>query len=256
MGLALEIFGLAAIVSAAVSLFVAWLARRLLPASTQRATLPAALAIGFFAGYLALPRSWAALAPDQAWHWLPYLGFAAAIAGSMPTRAWLRRLGVLCLAVLAGYFLAPDWPVFGLSRPGSVVIAALYFWLIAALLEALPSRLLGPAFVGLLALTATLSAVAIGAEVSLRFAQLGAIAAGGLAACWLGGFLNARPAEPAIRGLIPLFAVLVGGIAFVGCVEPDPPAPGLLVLPFVPLIWSLWLFRRHPLLAEQVRDDA
>jgi hypothetical protein len=42
---------------------------------------------------------------------------------------------------------------------------------------------------------------------------------------------------------MPVFAVLVGGSAFVGYIEPQPPLYGLLVLPAAPLALALvaWL---------------
>jgi len=249
MGLALEIFGLAAAVSLAVSFVVAWLAPRLLGAGARAfASQPIALTVGYCAGYLILPRSWAALVPDQSWHWLPVLSMLAAVA----TAAWSGRgrlallpwFALVALAALAGHLLTPSWTVFGLSWPLSTVVAIGYFILIATSLECLPPRFLGQPMIALLAVAAALSAAAIGADVSLRFAQLAAIAAAGLAGCWLVGFFGARPSERSLRGLILSFAVLVGGIAFVACVEPDPPRARLLVLPLTPLIAWLGLVRR------------
>jgi hypothetical protein len=250
MGPALEIFGPAALLAAAVALAAIWLGRRLRPINiNEQLAHPAAVAIGFFVGYLALPRSWAAFVPKQEHHWLPYLGIAAAataIACHPSRNPWLRWPVLIALTTLAAWVLIPPWPVFGVNRPLSVGIGTIYFMLIASALELLPSRLLGAAFLALLTLAAAIAAVAIGAQVSLRFAQLAAITAGALAGCWVAQFLGARSSETSIRGLIPVFAVLVGGVSFIACVEPDPHATLLLALPFTPLFAWLGAFRHPP----------
>jgi hypothetical protein len=245
IGLVQDIFWPAALLSAAVALAAAWRLPRM---------LPAALAIGFAAGYLALPRSWAAIVPQQELHWLPYLGVAAAataLSGYSPAQLrWPRWSAIIGLTIVAACLLTPSWPVFGATRPLSIAIATAYFLLIAAPLEQLPQRLLNQTFAGVLALAAAITAVAIGIQVSLRFAQLSALAAGGLAGCSLAGFLGTKPTDSAIRSLIPIYTVLVGGIALLACVEPDPPATLLLALPFTPLLPSLGSIRRHPLASK------
>jgi hypothetical protein len=45
--------------------------------------------------------------------------------------------------------------------------------------------------------------------------------------------------------MIPVYAVLAGGSAFVGTIEPSPPLPIILVAPAAPLV--LWLFAVGPL---------
>ena len=47
-----------------------------------------------------------------------------------------------------------------------------------------------------------------------------------------------RHNENNLRGLIPVYCVLIGGCAFVGFVEPEPPQIGILVIPAAPL--ALW----------------
>jgi hypothetical protein len=266
MGLALDIFPLATLVAGMTSLLLALALRRLLaPAASERFALPTALSLGYCAGYAALPLSrvaferltttilagedrslsgmWSLIAPAQSWQWLPYLGVAVASAAVIPAsgqdaRRW-RWPGLSSSAILAACLLTPSWPVFGAHQPLSIGVAMGYFLLLAIPLELLPARVLGRVFVGLMALSAGLSAVAIGIGVSLRLAQLAAIAAGGFAGCSLAEFLSPGTSTLSIRRLIPLFMVLIAGSAFVGAVEPDPPLAMLLASPATPLF--TWL---------------
>src|SRR5262245_35851631 len=116
LGPLLEIFGPAALVAGITSLLTAAIAVRRLPAAANAQwTLPAAVAVGYFAGYLTLPRSWAALVPQpgQAWQWLPYLGpLAAACATIFPSQVVLRRIAIAGLAIVTGSLLTPNWPIF------------------------------------------------------------------------------------------------------------------------------------------------
>src|SRR5205823_887481 len=101
IGLALEIFGPAALAGAVVSSAIVWLIGQALPATVKdRFSLPAGISIGFFAGYVALRQEWAALIPRQTWQWLPYVGVAIACMMGVPLEAryeralrWLRLLG-------------------------------------------------------------------------------------------------------------------------------------------------------------------
>jgi hypothetical protein len=49
----------------------------------------------------------------------------------------------------------------------------------------------------------------------------------------------------AIRGLIPVFVLLVGGMAFAGAIEPSPKIYAMFLAPAAPLM--LWLFAAGPL---------
>ena len=244
IGLALEIFGPAALAGAAVSSAIVWLIRQALPAAAKdRFSLPAGMSIGFFAGYVALRQEWAALVPKQSWQWLPYLGVAIACImvvrlGARYERAlrWLRLLGA---AIMASSALTPTWQIFGVSWPLSIGFAIGYLLLVAGPLESMPARLVGRTLFGFMTLAAVLSAAAIGAEVSVRYAQLAGIAAASLGGASLATIRGANARESAIRALIPVFAVLVGGIAFVAAVEPEKPLVCLLLPPLVPAV--LWI---------------
>jgi hypothetical protein len=95
-----------------------------------------------------------------------------------------------------------------------------------------------------LALTAAAMCLAtmILVSVSAKHAQVTGLAAVALAGCCLHVLLFAGSAS--LRSLAPLYAVLIGGWAFVGYIEPEPPLAGLLVLPAAPL--ALWVGRLLP----------
>ena len=123
-------------------------------------------------------------------------------------------------------------------------LLAAYLFLLSVLLAALPDRLLESTAVGLLTVSAGATALLIAAGVSIKYGQVAALAAAALAGCFGASFYTANRAV-AIRGLIPVFVVLVGGLAFVGVIEPTPPLPIILVAPAAPLM--LWLFAAGPL---------
>lgn len=257
---------------AAVALAVAVLLQRLLPqALGERFGLALALAAGFFAGYWLLP-PWASLLPQRHWQWLPYVALAAAFAGwtsgpsaspgrtggplDFPRRtggpsyvAWILWVG---LPLVSAWLLVPTWATLWPPRLTAIPLLALYLVLEMGLLAALPERLTGRLLVSLMTACAIAVALSIAIGVSLKLAQVAALAAAALTGCAAAGFVpRARLAsgEPAraisSRGIIPIFAVLVGGLAFVGAIEPDPPLPIVLLAPAAPLV--LWLFAAGPL---------
>jgi hypothetical protein len=250
-------FTLAAPLAAAAA--TAWLLWRLLPKSlAQRYSLAAGLAAGFAVGYFLLPDEWAPLAPVQHWHWLPYLGVAAVLAAiglAHGTFAIERWLAYGLLALVMAWQLVPLWPDLYPPRVYTVPLIAAYVLLMAGLLTALPDRLLGRAFIALLAASAATVAIAVGLEVSGKFGQVAAAAAAATAGSFAATCFRTPASSTnegfrgglatAIRGLVPVFAVLAGGAAFIGAIEPTPPLPILLVPPAAPLV--LWLFACGPL---------
>jgi hypothetical protein len=73
-----------------------------------------------------------------------------------------------------------------------------------------------------------------------------------MAGCWCFALLarsessaETDPRATALRGLIPVYAMLIGGLAFIGTIELDPPQPTLLLAPAAPLV--LWIFAFGPL---------
>src|SRR5262249_49485167 len=84
-----------------------------------------------------------------------------------------------------------------------------------------------------------IAAVIIGAMVSARLAQLAAMSAGAFTAAAISNAWFLKASDRAHRSLIAVFAILIGGIAWLAFVEPDPPQPMLLIIPLLPLL--LWL---------------
>jgi hypothetical protein len=242
----------------AAAVAAAWLARATLPANiAERYSLGIALAVGFFLGYWLLP-DWAPLVPEKHWQWLPYLG-AAAVLGGLTQATGVsgaeRLLAYGVLALVAAWQLVPMWEGLQPTRPNAVPLLAGYLLLVAALLTALPDRLLGTLMVGLLTTSAGATALLIAVGVSVKYGQVAAIATAAMAGCAVTSLLpkltrrasegSADQPPNAIRGLIPVFTILVGGLAFVGGIEPSPPMPMILVAPAAPLMH--WLFAAGPL---------
>jgi len=241
LSLALEIFGLATVVALGCSFILTWLGRKLTPAAHSGYFIPpGAVALGFFAGYAMLPRDWAPFIPgqNQPWQWLPYAGLVAAILASSfapeaKSQAW--KFAIIPAAAITAIYLTPSWPVFGLGPEKLRWVLLVYLLLIGVPLQHLPARLLNRSFAALLAVVAAITAIATGAMVSSRLAQLAAIAAGALAGTCVAGSFGAKSSDAPLRSLIPVFSILVGGIAWIACVEPDPPQTITLGLPLIPL---------------------
>jgi len=241
---------------AAAAFAVARLLPRVLPAqAAARYGLAAGAATAFVVGYLLLP-NWAAIVPARHWQWLLYLAPAAAAIGAASLAggalAWERWLLYGLLAVVAAWQLVPTWSTLQPPRSAIIPLLAAYLFSLMALLAALPERLLGRLFVGLLTASAITLGLLIAIGVSLKFGRVGAVAAAALAGGWAHVcFRSARSLSDAgslsttARGLIPLFAVLTGGLAFVGAIEPQPKLYGLFLAPAAPL--ALWLFAAGPL---------
>lgn len=262
MDIAIQVLGYGGVLPASVSIAVVYLARRLMPQSAgDRYAAPLALGVAFFVGYLLLP-SWAALIPQRHWHWLPYFALVAMIVGPVALAPCLVTLERLCLqlllALIAAWFLVPDWPDLRPPRPVYIAILVSYFFLFIALLDSLPSRLRGSFFLALLMLVALAVALLVGISVSLMFGHVAVIVAAALLGCFASTFFVRK--EAFARGLIPGFAILIGGLAFVGCIEPERPLVGILIAAAAPLaLWSCaWgpLARLEGLLAKVAQTIA
>lgn len=242
-----EALGYGVLIPAVVSVGIVWLTQRLLPEdAATRFPTAAGFAGGFFVGYLLLPE-WAELFPTRHWHWLPYLGLAAGLTGpiglakgvSLPER-WLLTL---MLAIVAAALLVPIWSRLQPTRAAWLSVVTAWLFLLAALSDPLPPRIGGRRLTFMLWLVSVVVAVTIALSVSVTYGRVAVVAAGSLAGVCAGAWWGSDDSET--RALIPAFTVIVGGIAFVGFIEPDPPLFGLLALPVAPL--SLWVCRIGPL---------
>jgi hypothetical protein len=147
-------------------------------------------------------------------------------------------------ALIAAWKLVPDWESLYPPRAASIPLVAAAMVLLAAALEALPNRLCRPPLVALLSATAGAAMIALVASISFKFGQLAGLAAGALAGCTV-ACLRREVGPAVVRGLVPVAAMLLVGVAYVGCIEPDPPVVALLFIPAAPL--ALWLCAAGPL---------
>ena len=245
----------------AIALALVYLARRFLPHNVfERIAMSAAMAVAFFVGWVLLPDGWTPLKPARPWHWLPYLGLLAAALGAVaknqttpladsgrgtqPNPTYLRRLATnLVTAAAAAWLLAPNWP--DLNPPRYVYVSLLAGYLVAlmTLLDALPDRLMRPLFAFLLFAAASATALVIAEPVSLQYGQVAGISAAALFGCGVAACCGRS--GPTLRGVNPVYVVLVGGMAFSGSIEPEPAIYSILLAPLAPLM--LWLCAYGPL---------
>ncbi len=243
IGQVIEIFGIAAFFALATALGLTWLGQRLLPAGpANRFVLPCAVSIAYFSGYATLPRAFATFSPQtgQAWAWLPYLGLLAAITAASPpptTKLSIRVILLTILATLSAVALSPIWSVYGFSRIPLAVFLSIYLLAVGFPLQQSPPHSYNRQSLYLLLAISILNTLAIGAIYSTRHAQLAALFAAALTGISIALRFRSKAPDLALSPLAPLFATLVGGIAWLACVEPDPPKPILLAIPL--LSWAI-----------------
>jgi len=226
---------------------------RCLPESVaRRYAAAAAVAAAFFVGYAMLP-SWAELAPKRHWQWLPYLGVAAMILGPIGLADGVSKIErfmlYLLLAITAAWLLVPTWASLQPPRSTYVPLLSGYLFMLMVLLQPLPGRVSGKLFCILLSLVALATALTIAAFISLRYGRVSAVAGTAVVGCCVAAFFQKD--QLTIRGVMPIYAVLIGGLAFVGFVEPEMPLFGVLVMPAAPL--ALWVVGWLPFVKSNER---
>ena len=252
--ISLVVYSIAA--PAVVALAAAFVLQRILPERIgQRMALAVALAAGFCAGYWLLGE-WTSLIPQRHRQWLPWLAITAAFAGGSRASSYVSWIVWALLAAASAWVLVPTWATLWPPRLVMIPLLAAYLLLLMALLAALPDRLLGRLFVVLLAAAAIGVALLIAVGVSLKISQIALAAAAAFGGCSVAAFIPSKAVQSAdserataSRGLIPAFAVLIGGLAFAGTIEPQPPLPIILLAPAAPL--ALWLLATGPLAKTQ-----
>jgi hypothetical protein len=237
----MEWVGYGMVAPAAVSIAAVYLCRKGLPRTVgARYALAVALATGFTVGFaLLVPREeWI---PSRHWHWLPYLTLAAAVLGpiGLARGVWVveQWLLALLLAITSAWFLVPGWESLEATRPWYVGGLAVYLLVLNTFLASLANRVAPKLLLAVLASAALMLAVMILPAVSLRYGFLSGAGAAAMVAC-LGASYSTCSATT-VRGLVPVYTVLVGGWAFVAFIEPQPPLPGLLLLSAAPM--ALWI---------------
>lgn len=240
----LLVYGAAVPLFLAIALLV--LGRQFLPTGIgDRTGAAAALAFGFGTAAVLFP--WFPWKPEFAWHWLPYLGLLAAIAGgigpSTKVPSWGRWLLWLGLAGVSALVIVPTWEKLESDRLGYIVGLASTFFVLIVLLDPLAARLAGNLLPTHLAITATVGAVILGLSGSAKYAQLGGAVAAAMGGCAIVGWF--RQEMTWLRGAMPAFVVLLGGLMFTGYISSFTEIPWLsyLLVPLAPLmLWAgVWL---------------
>ncbi len=199
-------------------------------------------------GYALLPDQWAPLAPKYHWHWAPYVAVGAAVGAVALTDrvpAAVRWALWLMLGAAAGVLLTPKWATLEDTRWYYVAGYAAGATLLSALLEPLAVRPAGKHLICFLAGSTVVVAGGVAYFWSLYYFQLAMLAAAALVGAGLG--IRSWREPTAALGVIPLYAILVGGLALVGFLDMNPlfPAEGMLLVPLAPL--ALWLVAAGPL---------
>lgn len=224
----------------------AW--RRLLLERAPHFTAPVAIALAYAVGYLLLAYR-DALPPSRHFHWPPYLALATAIVGPLaltPRVTVAARWAIYAAATLAcAYFLTPTWPALWPARSVCIPSLAAYLLVITLVIQPLAPRLSAVSLLATMTITLATMATLILAMVSLTFGIFAMIAAAAFAACWAFAWRCAPPVPTA--GLVLTYALLAGGWAFIGCIEPRPAEWGLLIAPLAPV--ALWAATKGPMAA-------
>jgi hypothetical protein len=245
---AIEVLFFGGVIPAAITIAVVFAANSLFAENVaDRWAMAAGMSIAFIAGYAILP-DWAAFWPERHWQWLPYLAAAAMVIGpvGLARGVWTaeRWLLWILLAAVSAWFLVPTWQTLDPPRQVYIPLLAAYLVLLTALIDPLARRFSPNVVLAQLALAASAVAILVvaGAK-SMVYGQLAGIAAAATAGCFLAAFLSSS--RSMTRGMVSVYSVLVGGMAFVGYVEPEKPLAGMLLLPAAPA--AMWLGSLGPL---------
>ncbi|MGH7201182.1 MAG: hypothetical protein ACREJB_11290, partial [Planctomycetaceae bacterium] len=216
---------------------VLWAWRWFGGAAGRRHAAAWAVAGGFFTAYALL--SWAPLRPSAHWEWLPYLGVVAAVLGPVGLVdgiRWPERWAVwLVAALLAAWFLVPDWSEIEPHRPAYLAILTGLLFLTTVLFDALADRVDGRLFAAVLGVTAIAGAVVLAESGTMKFAQLAGVLAAALAGSVLAMLCGATAVR--FRGAVPAVVLLLGGLMFAGYVNSfsSVPAASYLLVAIAPL---------------------
>ncbi len=249
----LEIVGMSGVIPALAAGVTLWLSRWILPSDLHaRHGLTWGAGVGLLVGYGLLP-AWAPWQPTTYWHWLPYLGLAAAWFGSLIGARGVhvaeRWLVVILLGGLSAWFLVPTWAQLQPTRIWHVTILAAYLVALVTCLTPISRQLTADRWLAYLGTSAFFLAVTTAIAVSLRFGQVTTILAASLF-----GLAAIVRLDPSLKQkifpqtLLPWYAVLVGGMAYVAYVNPSPRLPGFILMPLAPM--ALYLCHKGPLASK------
>ena len=247
----IQILGYGGLVPALAAAVAMLLSRWLLPSHIrERYAASMAASIGLLVGYGLLP-AWAPWQPTTYWHWIPYVGVLAGLVGPLTLAKgipWGERF--LCralLASLAAWYLVPTWAKLEPVRMWHVAGLAGFMLALMHCLEPLTSRVAPTRLVAALGASVLALALLTALGLSLMFGQVTGIVAAGLlgvaaAMCLVSNSADERVLT--IRGLLPWYAILAGGMAYVGYINPTPRLGGLVIVPAAPL--ALWVLTLSP----------
>lgn len=239
--------GAAILAPAVVAGGIAFALRRLLrQEARERWEAALAIAFGYAAGYLLMP-SLAEIRPTRNWHWTLYLVLAAGIVGplcAVPRMPALFRwlLGAAVLLASAA-LLTPSWNDLRPPRPFCIPLLFAYLLTLVAVAQPLATRVHPVMLLGAVAATLFTITLIIASAVALVNAKV-ALAGFGAAAGYT-VILWRSPDPPRPIGFGVVYAVLAGGWAFFGAVQPKPAEWALLLAPLAPAM--LWLGVYPPL---------
>lgn len=239
MKFAIETAGYGIVVPASLAIAVAWSLLRVLPRGVAPLVAGAlGCASGFFAGFAALETG--SLRPTTYWHWLPWLGAVASVAGPIGLTPRVPTVGRwilwLAVAIVSGWLLVPTWSDLTPPRAAYVAIFSGGVVLPAILLEKLARQTSGNMLSLSLCASAFCGAVLMSALVSLRFGLLAVAAAAAISGCCAVSLRgNARDL---VRGMILVHFVIVGGLMLAGQLAAVLPSACFVLIPAAPLM--LW----------------
>lgn len=200
----------------------------------RRFTLSLSLGIACFIGVNLLRGTFSL--PEKYWEYLGVIALTTGLLGpilsAIPGK-W-KWLSWPLISFATAWLLVPDWSTLEPSRQVYIPLFAIYLSGLGLLYEwggtrSSPRELLFT----LCATTATLAA-ATAAIASLKYGELGLILFASGAAFFFFS-LFARIESDEIAGLLPSAAIMIGGVAFVGYIYPQPPIYELMLLPFAPV---------------------
>lgn len=220
------------------------------------AVSPLALGLAYLAGHLVIT-GWITFPPVDTTNWLPYFALTAAVLGAscalVATKAWARAIifalisaGALRLLLKPkfqyGWSLGEGW-----LWVGCLVCA---FVLLAIILDALVRRpataLEMPTFL-LITCAGTFGALMLSGSILLG--QFAAVLGGAV----FGSLLFAAGKVPLGRGIVPVFALLLGGLLVSGYFFADLPLTCAMLLAFAPALALVPMHAPNKLLAFGIR---
>lgn len=174
-------------------------------------------------------------APTQYWHWLPIAGLAVALVYSPATLlpTLLRRIGWAAAAAWSAWLLVPTWPNLEPTQTVMIPMLAVYLFFLGWLFERAANRARAGQHFTVLIVTAITLAVCVAVLFSLEYAEVALMVAASLAGCWLSTII-VKCEQASLVPLMACTSLLLGGIAFVSYVYPQPPIYEFLLVPLVP----------------------